>query len=281
MVMHNRMREGRSAGRRRGSRPAAPAPMADADRERNAGGADGENGKRVGRPKGTGGQRVYAKVREDILRLKLPPGADLDESTLEREFGLSRTPVREALIRLASEGLITLLPNRGARVTPIDISDVPHLFEALELCQRATSRWVAARHLPEEVAQMRLHNGEFLAAAQRGDTERMGDTNKEFHLVFARACDNRYLGRFYESLLTISLRLARTVFAYAPQAGDSPEDYYMEIVRQHEAMIERVEQGDVEGADALARKHTDLFKDRVMRYVNSKRASTLPLGADR
>ncbi len=245
-------------------------------------GADRETAeKRVGRPKGTGSQRIYERVRESILRLKLPPGADLDESSLEREFGLSRTPVREALIRLASEGLVVLLPNRGARVTPIDISDVPQLFEALELCQRATIRWVAARRTPEDVAEMRRLNREFLEAAKRGDTERMGEANKDFHLIFARGCDNRYLARFYESMLAISLRLARTVFTYAPQAGDSPSSYFMEIVRQHDAMIDLVEKGDADGADALARKHTELFKDRVMRYVNSNRAAAVPMSGDR
>src|SRR5205085_12410577 len=71
----------------------------------------------TGRPKGTGTQRVYAQVREDIISLRLPPGADLDEASLEQRFGVSRTPVREALIRLASEGLIVLLPNRGARIS--------------------------------------------------------------------------------------------------------------------------------------------------------------------
>src|SRR5262245_59247774 len=78
---------------------------------------------RTGRPKGTGTQRVYRDVRDDIIALRLSPGADLDEASLEQRFGVSRTPVCEALIRLASEGLITLLPNRGARVAQIDISE--------------------------------------------------------------------------------------------------------------------------------------------------------------
>ena len=71
------------------------------------------NKSRLGRPKGTGTQRVYARVREQILQLDLPPGADVNEAGLEAEFGVSRTPVREALIRLASEGLITLLAQPG------------------------------------------------------------------------------------------------------------------------------------------------------------------------
>ncbi len=264
---------GKRAIRTSGKRPAKATVLRIVPKVRNEA-AD----KPVGRPKGTGSQRVYEQVREKILRLKLPPGADLDESGLEHEFGLSRTPVREALIRLASDGLVALLPNRGARVTPIDISDVPQLFEALELCQRATIRWVAARRTPDDVAEMRRLNREFLGAAEQGDTERMGEANRSFHMVFARACDNRYLARFYESLLAISLRLARTMFSYAPVAGDSPSGYFMEIFRQHEAMAGLVEKGDVDGADALARKHTELFKDRVMRYINSKRAAQVPLG---
>ena len=237
-------------------------------------------GLRIGRPKGTGTQRVYDQVREDILSLKLPAGADLHESSLEARFGVSRTPVREALIRLASEGLVRLLPNRGARVTPIDVSEIPQLFEALEVCQRATIRWAALRRTPNDIAEMQRLNREFLNAARRGDYERMGETNKDFHAVVARACGNRYFGDQYAALLAVSLRLARTVFTYAPQSGDSPEGYYLEIVRQHAAMIEAVEKGDAETADALARQHTQLFRDRIVRYVNISLAGGLSLGAE-
>ncbi len=231
---------------------------------------------RIGRPKGTGTQRVYEKLREEILTLRLPPGAELSETALETRFGISRTPVREALIRLSSEGLISLLPNRGARVTSIDVSDIPQLFEALELCQRAAMRWAALRRTPEDLAEMRRLNQEFLDAAKRGETERMGDTNREFHLAVARACGNRYLSAQYATLLAVSLRMARTVFAYAPMSGESAEGYYLEVVRQHEQMIALIEARDVEGGDAMARTHTQLFRDRVVRYFNASLAADLP-----
>lgn len=234
---------------------------------------------RVGRPKGTGMQRVYAQVREDIIALRLPPGADLDEAGLEQRFGVSRTPVREALIRLASDGLIVLLPNRGARITHIDISDVPQLFEALELCQRATIRWAAARRTPEGVAELRAANQRFLEAAKNGDSERMGEANKEFHAVIGRLCGNRYFESLYSSLLAVSLRLARTAFAYAPQSGEAYEGYYMEVVRQHDAMIRAIEDKDADEAEALARIHTELFRDRVNRYLNNNLAGAIALGS--
>ena len=234
---------------------------------------------RIGRPKGTGMARVYAQVREDIIGLRLPPGADLDEAGLEARFGVSRTPVREALIRLASEGLIVLLPNRGARVTHIDIGDVPQLFEALELCQRATLRWTAQRRTSQDVAELREINGKFLAAAKSGDIELMGEVNKQFHMVTGRACGNKYFESLYSSLLAVSLRLARTAFGYAPMSGEAYEDYYMEVVRQHDAMIDAVESSDPERADALARAHTDLFRERIERYLNNNLARSVSLGS--
>lgn len=222
-------------------------------------------------------QRVYAQIREDIIGLRLPPGADLDESSLEARFGVSRTPVREALIRLASDGLIVLLPNRGARVTHIDISDVPQLFEALELCQRATIRWAAARRTPADVAELRAANQSFLNAAKENDSDRMGESNKDFHMVIGRLCGNRYFESLYSSLLAVSLRLARTAFAYAPRSAEAHEGYYMEVVRQHEAMIQAIENKNADEAESLARVHTDLFRDRINRYLNSNLAGGITL----
>jgi DNA-binding GntR family transcriptional regulator len=234
---------------------------------------------RIGRPKGTGMQRVYAQVREDIIALRLPPGADLDESSLEQRFAVSRTPVREALIRLASEGLIVLLPNRGARVTHIDISDIPSLFEALELCQRATTRWATARRSPADISDLRRTNQAFLEAVRNGDSESMGEINKEFHMLVGRACGNRYFESLYASLLAVSLRLARTAFAFAPTNDDYYETYYMEVVRQHEAMIDAIERGDAEAADNLAGLHTNLFRERIDRYLNNNLAGGMKLGS--
>jgi DNA-binding GntR family transcriptional regulator len=240
---------------------------------------EGTEGLRAGRPKGTGTQRVYSQVREDIIGLRLPPGSDLDEAGLEQRFGVSRTPVREALIRLASDGLIVLLPNRGARVTQIDISELPQLFEALELCQRATIRWAAIRHNEEHVRELREQNRRFLDAARQGNTEGMGEANHAFHVVIARACGNRYFESLYVSLLAVSLRLARTCFAYAPMTDEPVQDYYLEIVRQHDEMVNTIERSDADAAETLARVHTDLFRERIMRYIGSSLAGGVSLQA--
>ncbi len=223
--------------------------------------------KPAGRPKGTGTQRVYEKVRENILQLVLSPGADIDESSLEREYGVSRTPVREALIRLASEGLITLLPNKGARVAPLDMTDITQMFEALELASRATLRWCAERRSEDEVETIAALSDAFTAAAQAEDFGRMGELNHEFHAAIGRACGNRNIAELYESQLANSLRLARLAFAEAPADREDQAKYYAEIIRQHEDMVTAIRARDAEAADQLARKHLALFRARMMKYL--------------
>lgn len=240
-------------------------------------GARPAGGRSAGRPKGTGSQRVYDSVREAILRLELAPGTDLDEAGLEREYGVSRTPVREALIRLASDGLITLLANRGARVAALDVSDLPQMFEALELTQRATLRWAARRRSTSDLAQMRRLADAFADAAKAKNIDRMTEANKDFHVAIAGACGNRYVGRLYESQLAISLRLARVVFGEAPLTGKSYRGYYDEVVAQHHAMVAAVDKGDVRAADRLARDHAALFRARMTEHLQSSLAGDVPL----
>ncbi len=253
--------------------------MAEQSKPRSATGAKAPDRgeRRPGRPKGTGSQRVYDSVREAILRLDLAPGTDLDESAFEREFGVSRTPVREALIRLASDGLITLLPNRGARVATLDVNDLPPMFEALELAQRATLRWAAKRRSPADIDALGATGAEFAEAARCRDVDRMTEANRDFHVAIGRAGGNKYVAGLYETQLAISLRLARLVFAQAPLTGRSYRDYYDEVVRQHAAMVAAIEKKDVRAADRLARGHVDLFRSRVLAHMQASLAGDMKL----
>ena len=96
--------------------------------------------KNTRRAKGTNTAWLYDELRRAILSLALQPGDNLEEKELVERYGMSRTPVREALIRLASDGLVTLLPNRGARVAAVDLRDFPRYMEAYDLVQRAVTR---------------------------------------------------------------------------------------------------------------------------------------------
>jgi len=172
-----------------------------------------------GIPKGKSSLRAYESIRQRILHLEIPPGADLDESMLVKSLGVSRTPVREALIRLSADGLVVLLPNRGARVASLEINNMRQYFEAIDLCQRAVTRWAAVRHDPGQLSVIEGHAKGFEEAAERCDADEMIEVNKNFHVAIAQCCGNSYVAATYERLLSEGLRVSRVAFT-DDRAGD-------------------------------------------------------------
>ena len=134
-----------------------------------------------------GGRYIYEELRKQILTLKLRPGAQLDEVSLAAQFGLSRSPVRDALARLIAEGLVTILPNRTTLVTPFEIEDFPNYVAALDLLQRTVTRLAATQHRPEELEAIREADELYLQAVNSGDFQEMSERNKAFHMAIARA----------------------------------------------------------------------------------------------
>lgn len=230
----------------------------------------------VGRPKGTGSQQAYEALRRRILRLELAPGEDIDENALVREFGISRTPVREALIRLSADGLIRLQPNRGARVSPLDINEIPQLLEALELCMRITNRWAALRRTEEQLATMRRSCADWSRAAQTLDIHAMNEANNLFHLTIAEASGNRHLAGLYLSLLPGFLRLTSTLLSTAPLQVAEYRSYYRRIDAEHRRIVEIIAAQDPDGADDMARKHASLTRERVATFMQASLVDELP-----
>lgn len=256
---------------------AAPIPHSP-KKTGSAGSESSPTARNKGRPKGTGAQRVYDGLRDDILHLRLRPGATLDEASLLERYGVSRTPVREALIRLSADRLITLLPNRGAQVSQIDFSAVPQFFEAMAVCQRMILRLAAARRSAADIDTMRTLNAAFAEAAAAHDAVGMSETNKAFHAVMADACGNRHFQDMYDDLLATGLRLALSAFGTAFEAEEVDEAYFREVVHQHEAMIDALVSQDADAADELARRHTDLFRQRMLKAIECVHAEEIVLG---
>ena len=216
-----------------------------------------------GRPKGTGANTVYEGLRDDILNLRVPPGDNIEEAPLEKRFKVSRTPVREALIRLASEGLVILNPNRGARVSSIDVSEIPQFFEALDICQRLVLRLGAHRRSESHLEEMRSINRKFADAAREKNVIAMSEFNNEFHLVTAGACGNNYICNLYLELQSIGLRLSRSAFRTALEENHFDEDYYKEVISHHDTIIDALSRRDVDEAEKIGIEHTDLFRRRI------------------
>jgi DNA-binding GntR family transcriptional regulator len=225
-----------------------------------------------GIPKGKSSQHAYELIRQRILRLEIPPGADLDESMLIKILGVSRTPVREALIRLSADGLVALLPNRGARVTSIEINNMRQYFEAIDLCQRAVTRWAAVRHDSGQLSVIEDHARGFEAAAERCDADEMIEVNKNFHVAIAQCCGNSYVAATYERLLAEGLRVSRVAFTGDHTVDDSLAVHLKLVIDEHRLMIELIAARDAAGAEALAGDHARLGRERTI-YNFSKMES--------
>lgn len=225
------------------------------------------------RVKGTGARFAYETLRDEILSLELAPGQLLDETTFAERFAMSRSPVREAFIRLAGEGLVVTLANRSTIVAPIDVQSFPKYVEALDIAQRMNTRLAAELRTDEDLLRIARAQEAFETAVQGGDHLEMSEANKRFHMAIAQAGRNPYLMAFYERLLDQGRRMLHLHFDYLERTHDG-----MLLTHEHAAMLEAIRDRDVDRADALAHSHTRQFRDNFLRFMQENYASAMPLG---
>lgn len=225
------------------------------------------------RSRGAGVQTVYDALRRDILEMRIAPGQPLDEARLSERFSMSRTPVREALVRLAAEGLIATLPNRNTIVTSIDLASIPVYFDALCLMYRVTTRLAAMRRDAADLEEIRALQAEFRRTVAAADVLGMIATNRDFHLAIARAGRNKYYTDMSMRLLDEGRRILRI---YYSSFGDQlPQEF----VDEHEAIIAAIAARDAERADRLASAHADQIMRQIQAFIARGVGRDLVLGA--
>ena len=191
--------------------------------------------------------RVYGRIRSMILAGELAPGEPLRQEALADALGTSRTPLREALNRLRSEGLIELRPHRGALVATFSPRDVEADYEARLLVEPEAARLAAQRAPRETAAEL-----EEAIARQRTagrDLQRQFEANRAFHLTLVAGSVNPHLTRLVESLW--GGRIAPVFYArQARTPGRVRRD-----IREHTAIARLVDAGDGDGAADAVRRH--------------------------
>ena len=226
---------------------------------------------RGGKPdgRGQGAVRVYEALREDILRLTIAPGELLDEVQIGRRFHLSRSPVREALIRLASEGLVKTLPNKSTMVAPLNLEEFPAYIDSLDLVQRATTRLAAQLRSAGDLAEIKARQRDFAAALKPRDVLAMIESNREFHLAISQAAQNRYLHQFHARLLDEGRRFLRLYFR---SFDDSLPPEFRD---EHAQLIEAIERQDADLAERRAHEHTLQVSNRFLDYLARRRTADI------
>jgi len=214
---------------------------------------------------GTGSQRqtrageLAATLADEILRGALAPGQRLDEQELAARFGVSRTPVREALGQLAATDLVEHRPRRGVIVAVIAPQRLQDMFVVMAELEASAARLCAAAMSPEERQRLDAFHRGSQAAVRDGRIDDYERLNQEFHSLLYAGCHNGYLG---DLLNATRLRLAPFRRAQFSLRGRLAASW-----REHDAVVEAILRGDGDGAARAMREHLATVSGAAAEYV--------------
>lgn len=217
------------------------------------------------------GGRVFQKIREDILSGKYQEHDELREVALGKELGVSRTPVREALRQLELEGLVTIIPNRGAYVTGISQKDIWDIYSLRSVLEGMCARW-AVEHITDEqldqleeiilLSEFQLKKGTGLSA------EQVTSLDGRFHAILYEASGSRILSH----VLTDFHNYVQS----ARKSSVISEDRARKSIREHKQILRAIRDRDAEMAEQLANEHILHVMQNLKKTGLSKK-----LGGDR
>ncbi|MFF4796404.1 GntR family transcriptional regulator [Streptomyces sp. NPDC001276] len=192
---------------------------------------------------------VIAEMRRRIIKGDIEPGAPLSELALADEFGVSRTPVREALKQLQTEGLVEIRPRVGTFVTIPSRREITELFEMKELLEGAAARLLAQRGRVPEIDSLERNLREADEAVERDDRERYAELVHEFHDLLVAGADNTKLQAHYRMLMN-QLAYSRLVNTSLSQPGRATQSD-----REHHLVLELILAKDGDSAEHVMREH--------------------------
>lgn len=191
--------------------------------------------------------RVFNKLREDILSGKYEDYEELREVAISEELGVSRTPVREAFRQLELEGLIQIIPNKGAYVTGITEKDVKDIYMIRSLLEGLCARWATEHITKEQLEELEenVYLGNF--HAQKGHYEQLAQLDNRFHDILYEACDSKMLEHQLKEYHQYVLRVRRKTLSNVIRGKKCNEE--------HERIMEAIKAGDADKAEQLANRH--------------------------
>jgi DNA-binding GntR family transcriptional regulator len=192
---------------------------------------------------------AYLRLRDMIVTGVLPPGADLHESQLSAQLGISKSPLREALRQLAQDGLVVAESNKGSLVAPLTFDDFREIYSLRRHVEPLEVRLAAARIDRPTIAALRANIEALDRCMRRGDNRGFAERDVDFHLILARTSGHRRLLRIQESLQAEMLRL---VILRVIQSGMRTE-----TAAEHRAIVDALEARDPDAAASRMLEHLE------------------------
>jgi len=211
---------------------------------------------------------VYAEIRRRILDNVYPPGFQALEQALATELGVSRTPLREALIRLQKEGLVEVVPRHGVRVLPVSPTDMKEIYEILSALESLAAE-LAARRRPSdaELAPLERASRDMARALEADDLDAWAEADERFHRKLVDLSGNRLLVQSVLSFWDRAHRARRFTLRLRPKPVSS--------TREQTALIERIRAGDPQGANELNRAHRERASRELLAILERYRLQQL------
>ncbi|AXG78811.1 GntR family transcriptional regulator [Streptomyces paludis] len=196
--------------------------------------------------------RVYSHIKEAVLDRRYEGGTLLTEGELAEAVGVSRTPVREALLKLEVEGLIKLYPKKGALVLAVSAQEIADVVETRLLVEEFAVRKAVPASAPF-LARLEELLEEQRGRAEEGDLAAVAVSDRSFHAEIVRNAGNQILSKLYDQLRDRQLRMGVAVMEAHP-------DRIAKNVTEHAELLEAIRAGDADGAAACVRRHVGRVK---------------------
>ncbi len=203
---------------------------------------------------------AYEVIKDSILTLKINPGAQLHVDELAEQLNISRTPIREALLRLERDGLLRIVPRVGFFVTEITKRDLEELFELRELLESHAVKKAASALTDDDLARLQRLYEENAAATERGDLDTFLQTEIDLHSFLIERAQNYWLIKMMDSVQNLihrervlSLRSMENVLA---------------SVKEHQRILEALLQRDAELAGQRMTEHIHAVKERLLQFLD-------------
>jgi DNA-binding GntR family transcriptional regulator len=194
--------------------------------------------------------RAYEELRRRILDNEMPAGFQITEQDLAAQLEVSRTPAREAMLRLANEGLVEIWPRHGMRVKPLSTEDMQEIYQILTALESAAAGLAAGRRpSPPELKEMKRCIAQMDAALARDDLPGWARADERFHRLLTEASGNRRLVALVDTCFGQSHRMRMLTLQMRPKPSTSNRD--------HEAVLQAILEGDAERAARIHREHRE------------------------
>ena len=204
------------------------------------------------------GERAYLLIRDQIVTLKLAPGSVIEEAQLRQELGLGRTPIREALQRLAHENLVTFVPHRGTFVCDINLTDLHRLTEVRVELEGYAARLAAERGSEADRAAMEALIEE-LETIDVGDAHTLIRLDQRIHRQVHQATRNAFLQAMLEESFNLSLR----IWFLGLDRGVRLK----EAVGEHRQLLDAIVSRDAQKAESVMRRHVAGFEHAIRKVL--------------